>query len=326
MDFFVRKKIMSHILSPLKKTKPCEDAFGSYQQHPWCGKLRDKSRNDKSGIVPIAASWRKRCTKLHRIFWVPGSWDSWVNLRLWAKTARNHKNSPLYLYTFVPYTCMVIIMTFATTFKTSLNPVPSRFLCREHHTKVYVKLFANLDDDFKYALLNQVQIQFFKATPQKRTKIRRKANNQLEIPFGDLHEFLVVASGFCFCQFFPGEHVSNSTHIAIPKICQDLIYGGFFGEFFSSFQQKRYPPHRAFLRMVGRRKIWFAERMKSGILAPRITHTHTDDSPWNDRNELLKILKWSTQRDGWERHPKQSVTWIWRVCFFFGQDGDRFNL
>lgn len=33
----------------------------------------------------------------------------------------------------------------------------------KHHTKVYVKLFANLDDDFKYALLNQVQIQFFKA-------------------------------------------------------------------------------------------------------------------------------------------------------------------
>ena len=33
----------------------------------------------------------------------------------------------------------------------------------EHHAKVYVKLFANLDDEFKYALLNQVQIQFFKA-------------------------------------------------------------------------------------------------------------------------------------------------------------------
>eukprot|EP00913_Durusdinium_trenchii_P005728 g5344.t1 len=33
----------------------------------------------------------------------------------------------------------------------------------KNHTKVYVKLFANLDDDFKYALLNQVQIQFFKA-------------------------------------------------------------------------------------------------------------------------------------------------------------------
>lgn len=33
----------------------------------------------------------------------------------------------------------------------------------KHHSKVYVKLFVNLDDDFKYALLNQVQIQFFKA-------------------------------------------------------------------------------------------------------------------------------------------------------------------
>lgn len=41
---------------------------------------------------------------------------------------------------------------------------PSCFFCAsENHTKVYVKLFANLDDDFKYALLNQVQIQFFKA-------------------------------------------------------------------------------------------------------------------------------------------------------------------
>ena len=38
--FLCKTKIMSHILSPLKKTKPCEDACGSYQQHPWCGKLR----------------------------------------------------------------------------------------------------------------------------------------------------------------------------------------------------------------------------------------------------------------------------------------------
>lgn len=90
-----------------------------------------------------------------------------------------------------------------------------------------------------------------------------------------------------FCQFFR-DQVSNSTRIAIFKICQDLIYGVFSGEagllqwkcFSPVFQQKTIPPLRAFLRMVGRQKIWFAERMKSAILAPRIrrdTHTESED-------------------------------------------------
>lgn len=57
-------------------------------------RLKPRCPRNWSGIVPIAASWRKRCTKLHRIFWVPGSWDSWW---IWEKRANSSKKPQEFL-------------------------------------------------------------------------------------------------------------------------------------------------------------------------------------------------------------------------------------
>ena len=46
----------------------------------------------------------------------------------------------------------------------------------------------------------------------------------------------------------PGEHVSNSTHIAIPNICQHLIYGGFLVPLFNKNDTPPQTPPRARVR------------------------------------------------------------------------------